>query len=544
MDGTCDFVFEYQHFVVEAAYEDKDSDDDNYLIYARLGELSELQRKVRPMNLLKLLATWNGVLKQRRENDNDVDELTGSRKKKNTGLLRIDSSKADGPHVAFIYYGNVGEIEDAGHFQETMDDFVDDALEFSDMLHGTGMIEEEDEHQHKQEYNMERSSRVTAVVSSPTSDSRSGQRQQIDVGQDSVDGSSYFSESATTNSNSNNNSDVTTTKQPPQKETPNNNINNPPTINPAITTSDVYHANNKKSVFSKMIKSIRSKSNTNKDNNNIGSLAFVDPSNPACAFVVDKNAADEGNTKPTIVLSRKEPPSFHEGGTTPPARKRGSSFHDSGIAPNARKGGSLSTSFHSRGESPPFRDNRGFSHSSNRGSDEKGSRGDNNRSASSRRSSRGKKISSSFHHDEGSGSEYNYPNNVSNKVKSNSFHNHHYANISRKVKSKSFPNHHRKRSSALTEGDYDYDRSGQSVSHSPGANAIQFAHSEPVMGVSRSRRSEGDNSSRRYSSEVSQQQQRGHRKPNKRHSAHDENRRRGSSKSRGERSRRGWKGMN
>lgn len=571
MDGTCNFVYEYQRFVVEtaASYEDNnhesgdihDSDNnDDYLFYASFGGLGELQRKIRPRNLLRLLATWNEGLKQRRENENndvannvDYDD----KKKKNTGLLRIDSSKADGPHVAFISYGHVGEIEDAVHFQETMDDFVDDALQFSDMLYRTTrMIDEEEEerqkHQRDQEY-MERSSRVaTAVVSSP-SDIRSGQRQQQgDVGHDSDGGSSFFNESATTNSNNINNDVTTINKQTPQKETTNNNINTSPPINPAITTSDVYHASNKKSVFSKMIKSIRSKSNNNKDNN-INSLAFVDPSNPACAFVVDKNAADEGMNmiKPNIVLSRKieQPSSFQDGG----ARKRGSSFHDSGIAPNTTRkvGGSsnsTSTSFHSRGESPPYRDNRDFSHSSHRGSDEK-VRGDNNRS-SRQRSSRGKKSSSSsFHHDdEGSSSEYNnnYPNIISNKVKSKSFHNDYNTNISRKVKSKSFHDHHnRKRSSVLTE---ERESVGQSVSRSfSGAknSATQFARSEPVMGVSRSRRSEGDNSSsRRHSSEVSQQQQRGRRKPSKRHSAHDEDRRRGTSKSRGERSRRGSRGMN
>jgi len=557
MDGTCNFVFEYQRFVVEtAAYEDNDEDDnsdtnDDYLFYASFGGLGELQRKVRPMNLLRLLATWNEGLKQRRENeyDNVDDEVTGVRKKKNTGLLRIDSSKADGPHVAFIYYGHVGEIEDAVHFQEAMDDFVDDALEFSDMLHGAEMIDEEEQHQHhhhQQEY-MERSSRIAAVVSSP-SDLRSGQRQHHgDAGHDSDDGSSYFDESASANNINSNDVTTITTKQPSQKETTNNNNNTPPPINPAITTSDVYHANNKKSVFSKMIKSIRSKSN-NKDNN-IGSLAFVDPSNPGCAFVVDKNAADEGmNIKPTIVLSRKiEPSSFQDGGTTTattttlPAKKRGSSFHDSGNAPNTtRKGGSsssTSTSFHSRGDSPPYhRDNRGFSHNS-RDSDEK-VRGDNNRI--SRRSSRAKKssLSSSF-----STSEYN--NNINNN---------NYPNISNKVKSKSFHDHHsRKRSSVLTEErESDYERSsGQSVSRSSfGAiYATQFARSEPAMGASRNRRSEGDNaSSRRHSSEVSQhhqqQQQRGQHRRHSKRPTHDEDRRGGTSKSRGERSRRGSRGMN
>ena len=222
-DGTCKFVFEGQTFFIES----KDIGD--FMFYASLGQLKELQRKNKPMDLMKAMAHWNEDMKQRYGAEN-------------SGLLRIDnSSEAEGPKVSFVYYGHMDDVHNAEHLQKTLDDFVDDSLAFADKIHG--------------------------------------------LKEDKADASGLNKD----------------TKQPPQKEiaasaTANDNNNIIPDNNKPNPT--------KKSVFTKIVSSLRS----NKSNNDIGSNL---PSS-ARAFVVDKN--DEGKIKPSIVLSRSD------------SMKKGSSF--------------------------------------------------------------------------------------------------------------------------------------------------------------------------------------------------------------------------
>ena len=222
-DGTCKFVFEGQTFFIES----KDIGD--FMFYASLGQLKELQRKNKPMDLMKAMAHWNEDMKQRYGAEN-------------SGLLRIDnSSEAEGPKVSFVYYGHMDDVHNAEHLQKTLDDFVDDSLAFADKIHG--------------------------------------------LKEDKADASGLNKD----------------TKQPPQKEiaasaTANDNNNIIPDNNKPNPT--------KKSVFTKIVSSLRS----NRANNDIGSNL---PSS-ARAFVVDKN--DEGKIKPSIVLSRSD------------SMKKGSSF--------------------------------------------------------------------------------------------------------------------------------------------------------------------------------------------------------------------------
>ena len=125
-DGMCDFLFERQRFTIESSAGDGGTGD--FLLSASLGPLEELERRNRPRNLMRVLARLNEGLKCHDGRGED------------SGLLRIDVRR-DGPHVAFIYYGHEEEIEDPSRFLETLDNFVDDALEFSDELRG---IKEQD----------------------------------------------------------------------------------------------------------------------------------------------------------------------------------------------------------------------------------------------------------------------------------------------------------------------------------------------------------------------------------------------------------------
>ena len=236
-DGTCSFLFEQQQFTIETT-------DDGIIFYASLGTLKELQEGNKHKNLLHLMAAWNEKLKQR-------EGLETS------GQLRIDSSNPQDPHVAFIYYGHIVEIENdiveienATHFQETLDGFVDDVLLLSDKIH-----------RFKEEPRKEQSNSATPAASPAHTTSDGG------------------------NSNTHN------AKQLPTH-----------TEAATLAATNIKNKSAKK-IFSKMIQSIRPKSN-NADS--IGSLAFIDPSNPTCAFVMDKNALTAENSKHTNILSRKE----------------------------------------------------------------------------------------------------------------------------------------------------------------------------------------------------------------------------------------------
>lgn len=437
-DGTCNFMFEHQRFVIETTEETGD-----FLLYASFGSLQELQHKNKPRTLLRLLASWNEELKSRSPNLEGQD---------NSGLLRIDSSQnaeEGGPHVAFIYYGHMDEIEDAKHFQEVLDEFVDDALDFSEKLcelkGGEGVIEKQ-------------------ADPSPPRPPR-----------DSSDGRSKFNRDANGSS-----SKLDLGLGPAQKESAtlaDNNITD--NSNPKKT-----------SVFSKMISSLKSKTN------DIGSFAFIDPNNPECAFVVDKNAAEEGNIKPTINLSRKgeekkpeDAISAMKGGSFynrigdnskhgDPYAKKGRSFHvgddhnTDGNKANTppRRPHRKSTSFTFDDYRAPIKSRRestSFSIDEHRYPGQSTSF---HMDSDAGRSSRRTKSSSSFHIEDTRGP------GASNLRPSN-------------IKSKSFHHTDRTRSSYLSDETDDYERSNKSIDmcdiQAPTGSGVggstRFNQSEPAV---------------------------------------------------------------
>mmetsp|Transcript_5749 Transcript_5749/g.13085 ORF Transcript_5749/g.13085 Transcript_5749/m.13085 type:complete len:673 (-) Transcript_5749:59-2077(-) len=497
-DGTCNFLFEQQRFVIETTEETGD-----FLFYANFGPLKELQRTKGPRHLLRLLALWNEELKQR-------DGAAADEGHENSGLLRIDSSKPDGPHVAFIYYGHVDEIENAQHFQDTMDEFVDDALEFSDKLNGI-----------KEQEHLETAAPSNVKSQKPPSSSSPGES----------DGRSKF------------NMDAMNNTKPIQEEAA--------TLAATTSNNNTDNSTSKKSVFTKMISSLRSKSN------DIGSHAFVDPSNSMCAFVVDKNAAIEGNIKPTINLSRKGVEKKEERRSSTPARK-GSSFHNRTDDNNQRDSyPRQGRSFHAGDDydadannnaAPssrrPQRKHTSFSvndyDSSQNGAPHQGPKKPHRKSTSStvddysgRRHN--PRQSTSFHLDNN--------DHQRNRIKgSSSFHidDRHGPNNypTSKAKSKSFHRADRKRSSYVYEESDDYESSNKSIDiyeksrSQAGGGDTRFLHSEPT-GASRRRQGNDDYPephsnrchSRRHSSVVPQHSRRAKNNdshPTKRHSVQDE----------------------
>ena len=269
LDGTCSFVFEEQTFVIEAVNEH----NGDYIFYTGLGSARRLQRLKgwRPQYLLRLLAQWNEELKHRRADDEKA------------GVLRIDSSKPEGAQVAFIYYGNVNEVKSSSHFQEALDDFVDDALHFSEKLHGAVGFDDGDEELQDEEESHNKSSHSFGKSNS-----------SLHASSHSINASSHSFHKSNHSLNA---------SQSFHKSTASLNTR-------SVTSSDIFHAtaNSKKSVLSKMMESFRSKSSADS-----GAVAFVDPNSSACAFVVDK---------PSIVLSREgDPPQAYQ-------EKKGSSFRD------------------------------------------------------------------------------------------------------------------------------------------------------------------------------------------------------------------------
>ncbi|KAL9185496.1 hypothetical protein ACHAXT_003273 [Thalassiosira profunda] len=274
LDGTCSFVFEEQTFVIEAVNEH----NGDYIFYTGLGSARRLQRLKgwRPQYLLRLLAQWNEELKDRRADGEKA------------GVLRIDSSKPEGAQVAFIYYGNVNEVKSSSHFQEALDDFVDDALHFSEKLHGAVGFEDGEEVQDEDE------SRATWEEShSKSSHSFGKSNNSLHASSHSINASSHSFHKSNHSLNA---------SQSFHKSTASLNTTS------AVTSSDIFHAtaNSKKSVLSKMMESFRSKSSAE----DIGAVAFVDPNSSACAFVVDRPR--EGD----------EPRAYQT--------KKGSSFRDDG----------------------------------------------------------------------------------------------------------------------------------------------------------------------------------------------------------------------
>ena len=282
-DGKCTFLFEGLRFVIEAG----GGSTGNFLFYVSLGPMKKLQHINRPKNLLRLMASWNEELKGRRGGARDQEE--GQEK---SGLLRIDSSMPDGPHVAFIYYGRLDNIVNAAHFQDKLDIFVDDTLEYSHKIHGT---KEKIDAQHHNR--ISRSSSPSSFTSSDESDN----------------GRSKSNRDAK-------NRNTKTSAEPPIQQEKSATL---AALATATTTTTTKENSSKASIFSKVILSLH------RPHMNLG---YQEKD----CYIVDSHAVEAGNVKPTIILSRvegggekqEESSKIGEHHTV----RKGSSFHDRGTA--------------------------------------------------------------------------------------------------------------------------------------------------------------------------------------------------------------------
>ena len=294
-DGTCQFLFETTRFVLETT--DDEEEDGEFLLYCSLGELKFLRENFggSQRKLLKMLSMWNEELRMEGGDD--------------TGLLRIDSSKEGGPHVSFIYYGQVKDMETAEDFQALLDEFVDDGLDFFERLNG-GLLDDDDE---EEEYvaPVQRNSHVgstkslkshstAATVNTLSSDESAGQ------GNHGAKGGSFHRAAPPTS---------TSISQTLEQ------------FGSSSTSLNTSQEKGKKSVFSKVISTLQKK------NDPTVAMAFIDPSNPTSAFVVDKTVAN-ATEKPKIIISRKgsekKGASFHVDGrdNTRHPQRNTKSFHD------------------------------------------------------------------------------------------------------------------------------------------------------------------------------------------------------------------------
>ena len=266
IDGKCTFLFEHQKFIIEADGETTGE----FLFYASLGPLKKLQYINRPKNLLRLIATWNNELTERRggrsRSGAKTDQLNSQ---ESSGLLRIDSSVPDGPHVALIYYGNLDNISSAEQFQDKLDEFVDDTIEYSHKIRGT-----------KESLDRMSGSSQTSLPpyddskSRSNRDSKGGNRKSSNVGptSESDGGRSKFNrESRNSNTKTSGGSEKSATSADSDTEG-------------AITV-------NRPSIFTKVMSSLHRP---------VVSLGYQEQD---CYFV-DRQAVEEGTAKLTINLSR------------------------------------------------------------------------------------------------------------------------------------------------------------------------------------------------------------------------------------------------
>lgn len=270
-NGTCAFIFETTRFVIETTTDGEESGE--FLLYCSLGELQRLRNNFggSQRRLLKMLADWNEEL-----------QLDGG---DDTGLLRIDSSKEDGPHVSFIYYGNVRGIATAEDFQAMLDEFVDDALDFLERLNAGD--EEEDT------IPVQKSSRVSSAKSFKSSHSTAA---------------TVSTQSSDESAGSKHSSFHRVSPPPPPPPLSNSSRE----LGASMASINPTQEKSKKSVFSKVISTMKKKSDPTV------TMAFIDPSNSSSAFVVDRTVVSDENPKPKIVISRKG------------AEKKGGSFHGDG----------------------------------------------------------------------------------------------------------------------------------------------------------------------------------------------------------------------
>ena len=292
-DGTCQFLFETTRFVIETTTDADETGE--FLFYCSLGKLRSLRQNFGSQkNLLKMLAMWNEELQMAAQND--------------TGLLRIDSSKENGPHVSFIYYGQMENIKNSEEFQQLLDEFVDDALDFHDKLN-TVDREDHEEHVHRsgsslhvnERINVGGQNNLTGSAKSLKSNS-TNTTASATVSSQSSEESGAFSNAIKGRGNS-----FHRAISPPVAASAANHATEMGSSFASLSTN-THDKNSKKSVFSKVMSTLRTK------NDPTVAMAFIDPSNPTSAFVVDKTIAEEP-VKPKLVISRKG------------VEKKGGSFH-------------------------------------------------------------------------------------------------------------------------------------------------------------------------------------------------------------------------
>ena len=284
-NGTCSFLYEGTRFSVETSPDTPGE----YLLYSSLGTLREIQARNRK-NVLKLMALWNEDLQTRaradmsRRSSFDSETLDSADDGGEPAMLRIDSSKGDGnnPHVAFIYYGRLDSIEDSDHFREILDDFVDDTLEFDDRLNGDlGRSRHDDDSGNRSRDGVARSSRDPPENDARFRDSRSrdGNNSESISTLDPLDEQDALSDGGK----------VTDHHPDAKPDQPKDETNAP--------ASPVHK---KGSVFSKIVRGFKGRRD-----DDIGSKAFIDPSNSQCAFVVDKaKVKNEGGVSVRLNLSK------------------------------------------------------------------------------------------------------------------------------------------------------------------------------------------------------------------------------------------------
>jgi hypothetical protein len=291
-DGTCSFLFEEKKFEIETTNETSE-----FVFYCSLGTLAHL-KKVWGKKLLKIMAIWNEeqILKSPNERygdmcDNVEEEEEEDETEDNVGLLRIDSSKENGPFVALIYYGHVDKITDATHFQDKLDKFVDDALNYHDKL-TAGPEVDEDKDEQKQHQPQSCNASLKTSTTTNTTCLTSSVTSSVEEGGNIAYLRLHEPAAITASSSSSSQDDV--------------------------TPSHDDQTSCKKSssgVFTKMIKSLRSKSKED-----IGRLAFVDP-NQKSAFVVDTSTADDLKIKVSRQRSSRRQ-SHHQSRSRSSSRRR------------------------------------------------------------------------------------------------------------------------------------------------------------------------------------------------------------------------------
>ena len=276
-NGTCNFVFEDMKFTIETT-----SETSEFLFHCSLGRLVQL-KKVWAKKLLHTMALWNEeqITKCDKEGNDHASadsEQDDDQAEQEVGLLRIDSS-TEYPVVALILYGHADNIKSATHFQDKLDEFVDDALHFHDKLKAGPDMDEVKEEEPKRHCKSLSSKLVKDKEEEPKRHCKSLSSNTTST-QTALTSSLTSSEPEVAN--------VASSTQHNQSETSPDRASSPALSesNNGSHGQDDHTSCKKSGVFAKIIKNLRSK-----HKEDIGKLAFVDP-NQNSAFVVDTNTAD------------------------------------------------------------------------------------------------------------------------------------------------------------------------------------------------------------------------------------------------------------